>query len=340
MGVFLAWFSIVFVLGNIWWGPKILSYLFPLLAFLAALSVFHLRRNVVRIAPFLKLEGRTESLAKLAGVTGLGALIILSTSSYIYGFSQFVGGSSKDNKVFEMISWIYTNVPDGEKIGVYTDEYSLEVGMSSLSAHDVIVARDLRKYLDSYDSEELDDLGLSYFVGKENEVPRAISDDSFLLHRSEDIVALFVAPSYVINRADLISKGSGTMEISVGEITFFNKSWQIEWSERMGMTMEPNQSIPKGSNLNFVLQLEQSQWGTASSVQQLQIRLYSGDGTIQTMDLLEDLGKGVSKRFHITAGNDIEKIEFLALNGGTNNASMLISGIKYLTPDGAAVKVI
>ncbi|MGI0015175.1 MAG: hypothetical protein ACREBU_17310, partial [Nitrososphaera sp.] len=91
MGVFLAWFSAVFVLANIWWGPKILSFLFPLLAFLAALSVFYLRRNVGRIALLLRLEGRTKSVAKMAGVTGLGALIILSTSSYIYGFSQYVG---------------------------------------------------------------------------------------------------------------------------------------------------------------------------------------------------------------------------------------------------------
>jgi hypothetical protein len=153
----------------LWWGPKILSFLFPVVAFLAAYSLFALKEHSNKLAVMLGLQSHSTKVVKAATTAALGILVILATSSYIYGFSQYVGSSSKNDGVFELVSWLYSSIDTEEKLGLFTDEYSFEVALSSLSGHETVVAKDLAKLMTAQGKEGLKNSGARYFVGDERE---------------------------------------------------------------------------------------------------------------------------------------------------------------------------
>lgn len=341
MGIALVWFVVVFVVGHVWWGPKILSFLYPVLAISAGYALYHLRENIGVIAKIIGLRDVRYDLARLASVGTLGALLILSTSSYVYGLSHYHNTPTpSDPSVLNIISWIYWNVPNGEKVVVYSQDYALEVGVAGLTAHDTLVTKDWNRISGIENSDQLRDLGLNYFVGRDSEVPKIIKGDAFPIYRIGNTAVLQLLPTHNVTHATILNKGSGSVLVTEDlNGVPLSKKWEITWIEEVGVTLGLDQSIPNGSKVSFDLRLDQSSWNTPSSVQELYVKFSNGGSEMRTANLLNELDRGLTKSFLIALDTEADQIELIAINGGSNNASMTISNLRYLTPDGNLISI-
>jgi hypothetical protein len=336
-GLSLVWFMTVFIIGNIWWGAKLMSFIFPVLALAAGISLHYIRENSSTVSSFLNTNRWILRVLKFSAMGALCIVIVLSTSSYVYGLSQYTGNFERDHSTIQAISWIYSNIPKDETVVLFSSDYALEVGVSNLSAHDAIISTDSRKILNQ-NTTALMDLGFKYFVGFENETPRSIRTEAFPVNKAGNILILQLEP-YSTSAATIFNIGSGSVDIT-GESGYwsFNKKWQITWTEQIGLALEPEETIPKGSNLSFDLTLMQSSWNTPSSAQEVYVRLIGDQSTTQSENLIKDLDRN-SSNFLLRLNSDVERIEVIVVNGGTNTASISISNVGYELPDGSIIRI-
>jgi hypothetical protein len=339
MGIALVWFVVVFVVGHVWWGPKVISFLYPVLAVLAGFALYNLRENIGTIAKRIGLRDMPYDLAKLASVAGLSTFLILSTSSYVYGLSHYHNTPTpSDPSVLDVVSWIYNNVPKGEKVVVYSQDYALEVGVASLTAHDTLMTKDWIE-MSINNSTELRELGLSYFVGKASNIPPVIKGDVFPVYNSGDNTILLLKAIDGLNVGTVSSSGSGIVEVlDTNESTAFSKKWEITWEEQLEIRLDLEQEIPKNSKLSFDIRLDQSSWNTPSSVQEVYLRFIDGSET-RTVNLIDELERGGTKSYLFVLETNVDRIEVIAKNGGTNDASLTISDMRYLTPEGDMIRI-
>jgi hypothetical protein len=341
MGIALVWFFVVFVVGHVWWGPKVISFLYPILAVLGGFALYNLREKIRVIAKLVGLRDIRHDLAKVASMMALSAFLILSTSSYVYGLSHYYNTPTpSDTSVLDVIAWVYWNVPSGEKVVVYSQDYALEVGVASLTAHDTLVSKDWNNMTGVENSEQLRDLGLDYFVGRESEVPRIIKGDAFPIYRVGSMSVLQLMPTHSVTHATILNKGSGSVSVTEDfDGAPLSKKWEIKWLEKVGVTLGLDQKIPSGSKVSFDLNLDQSRWNTPSSVQEIYVKFSNGGSEMRTANLLSQLDRGLAKSFLVTLDTEVDQIELIAINGGTNNASMTITNMRYLTPDGNLIRI-
>jgi hypothetical protein len=339
MGLCLTWLLVVFIIGNIWWGPKILSFSFPVIAFLAGVALHGMKNNASEIKRIFRLQDPSHKVVKVAVLTAIGGLLVLSTSSYVFGLSHYIINESNDHTIPDIVSWIYSNIPRNEKVIIYDSDHNLEVGLSSLSAHETLLPKDLKDF-DKMSINEIRDSGFNYFVGKDPELPRVIEGDAFPVYRTGNITVFWLVSTFSSKNAHAMNLGSGTSETGQeSDSSYLDKKWKITWQEKVGTTLSLEQEIPKGSKLSFDINLTQSSWNTPSSIQELDANFFKDKSQVQTRNLLNDLNPDTSNKVVIFLDSEVDRIEFGAMNGGTNNAIMSIRDLRYLTPQGELIRL-
>jgi hypothetical protein len=149
------WFAITVVwcfapllIGSFWWGYRLTSYVYPVVALFAAISLcVILEKSRLFLCTYLADQNRISPnrifkvrLRPLLSIL-VGTLLVLSFSSVIYGAAYYASsGPCLNNDDIKVLLWLHKNTPEDSTIMV-PEVYRLSKGVETIS--------DRRTYLDS-----------------------------------------------------------------------------------------------------------------------------------------------------------------------------------------------
>jgi hypothetical protein len=138
-GIAFIWGVFSLVLGTIWWGYRLSSYLFPIVAFLAAYGVINIwdkssvKLHIQISTPNGKILRRFGGRLKPTITILLAVTIFLTFTSYMYGsFFYMMDGPSIDGNTASSFLWINHNTDSNSTLFV-PDIYRIQKGIETIS---------------------------------------------------------------------------------------------------------------------------------------------------------------------------------------------------------------
>ena len=137
------WIFFVLVTGSLWWGSRINSYLFPMMALLAAVGINGIWRGAntfLHISVTTASNSVTKSFKlnlKPVTVTLIIIVLALSFTSVIYGASYYNSmGPCISDDLARAFSWIHQNIPENVTVLVPYN-YRIRKGINTISDRDI-----------------------------------------------------------------------------------------------------------------------------------------------------------------------------------------------------------
>ena len=135
-----VWCFAPLLVGSFWWSYRLTSYVYPVVALFAAISLcFALEKSRLFLCTYLA-DQKTISHSKVFKIrlrpiiaTSVGVLLVLSSSSVIYGVAYYAtSGPCLNNDDIEVLLWIHKNTPEDAAILV-PEVYRLSMGVEAIS---------------------------------------------------------------------------------------------------------------------------------------------------------------------------------------------------------------
>ena len=176
-----VWIIILFIIGNIWWGARMLDYILPVIAISAAYSIITLHNKFVNFK-FLNQNKLRRNLAILPFLV----IIVISSSSYLYGLSHYVfAPPDLEPQTVNAIRWVFNNVPK-DSVVLLSDNYEINKAFTTISLHKTITMKDF--YLTSRESSVEDVIkshNIEYTYDVDN--PAIFSDNGYELNYVKEL---------------------------------------------------------------------------------------------------------------------------------------------------------
>ena len=133
----VVWIITLLIIGNIWWGARMTTYLLPVIAIAASYTIIALHDKFMNFTFFNK-----NKLRRNLAILPFLAIIIISSSSYMYGVSHYVYAlPDVDAQNIDAIRWIFHNAPKDSAVLV-PNNYEIEKAFSTMSLHKTIKIKD------------------------------------------------------------------------------------------------------------------------------------------------------------------------------------------------------
>ena len=140
------WGAIAVIMGSIWWGERLNSFLFPIVAIFSAIglvTIWKLADVTIRFPTLgkgVKSIGRNLKLGRRhLAATLILILLVCSVSSFTYGFYFYItSGPSIDDDVASAFAWIQRNTPENATILV-PDIYQVSRGVTTIADRHIYV---------------------------------------------------------------------------------------------------------------------------------------------------------------------------------------------------------
>jgi len=176
-----VWIIILFIIGNIWWGARMLDYLLPVIAISAAYSIITLHDKFVNFK-FLNKNKLRRNLAILPFL----AIIVISSSSYLYGVSHYVfTPPDLEPQTVNAIRWVFNNVPKDSVI-LLPDNYELNKAFSTISLHKTITMKNFTlTAIESSVEDVIKSRNIEYAYDIDN--PMIFSDNGYEFNYVEEL---------------------------------------------------------------------------------------------------------------------------------------------------------
>ena len=176
-----AWIIILFIIGNIWWGARMLDYILPVLAISAAYSIITLHNKFANFK-FLNQNKLRRNLTILPFLV----IIVISSSSYLYGVSHYVfAPSDLDPQAVNAIRWVFNNVPK-DSVVLLPDNYEINKAFTTISLHKTITMKDFYRMSGESSVENVTkSLNIEYTFDIDNSV--LFSDNGYELNYVQEL---------------------------------------------------------------------------------------------------------------------------------------------------------
>ena len=188
--VLALWALFVVVLGNLFWGSRIVDYVMPVVACLSGYLL--VRAQGIRYKVLLRLTSLGVDIPVDLGKWLNGLLILsllLSFTSQLCGATHYIeSGPSMSDEEADVFRWVFYNTP-GDSVFLVLGDYSTWLGMITVADRDIFEADGLRSLNNTSFFDEnyriLVDNGVGYVVYDE-ENPYGLFGD--WLVSSSDVV--------------------------------------------------------------------------------------------------------------------------------------------------------